>query len=599
MKKLIYAILASLLVIVPAVKAAQTAQTRMLIPLYIFPTTAAYAPVVNANGAGNIDVILNPANGVGASRSTAYVNAMTQLKAGNVGVYGYVYTSYSARAAAAVKSEIDNWQLWYGVDGIFLDEAANTSVAVGYYTDLYNYIHAKGMKVIINPSANTLEAYAGISDSIVVYENTPSASLAVPTWSGNYPSSQFGALQYAASVDQMRAFVANAKAKNVGYVFITSDILPNPWDTLPSYLAEEAALLAGGVAQPTNTASPLPNITLTSTQVAGQVTRFAVIGDYGSHDANELGVANLVKSWNPDFIITTGDNNYESGAASTIDINIGQYYHDYIGNYHGAYGAGSVENRFFPSLGNHDHVAANAQPYIDYFTLPGNEYYYDYVRGDIHFFVLDHYMFGGTSQTGETALWLKAGLAASTSRWNIVYFHAAPYTSGIGNSSYLPMRWPFAAWGADVVMAGHEHSYERLTEDGITYFVNGAGGRALYGMGAPIAGSQVRWNSEQGAMLVESQNGSISFMFITKSGRIVDNYTLGTPITSTPVTSVPTSTFTTIPPSATASQTPVPTTVTPSQTVLPPSATLTPTVPTGTAVCVPALDVWVCNRDPR
>src|SRR2546426_179663 len=69
--------------------------------------------------------------------------------------------------------------------------------------------------------------------------------------------------------------------------------------------------------------------------------RFAVIGDYGYAGQAELDVANLVRSWNPNFIITTGDNNYESGSASTIDQNIGQYYHSFIFPYVGKYGAGS------------------------------------------------------------------------------------------------------------------------------------------------------------------------------------------------------------------------------------------------------------------
>ena len=46
---------------------------------------------------------------------------------------------------------------------------------------------------------------------------------------------------------------------------------------------------------------------------------FAVIGDYGLASQNEADVANLVKSWNPDFIVTTGDNNYPDGAAWSID----------------------------------------------------------------------------------------------------------------------------------------------------------------------------------------------------------------------------------------------------------------------------------------
>ena len=59
--------------------------------------------------------------------------------------------------------------------------------------------------------------------------------------------------------------------------------------------------------------------------------RFAVIGDYGIAGQPEADVAALVQSWNPDIVITTGDNNYPNGEASTIDANIGQYYHQFIG----------------------------------------------------------------------------------------------------------------------------------------------------------------------------------------------------------------------------------------------------------------------------
>ena len=92
--------------------------------------------------------------------------------------------------------------------------------------------------------------------------------------------------------------------------------------------------------------------------------RFAVIGDYGYAGTNEHDVANLVASWNPEFVITTGDNNYESGASTTIDANIGQYYHSFISPYTGSYGSGDTVNRFFPCLGNHDWVASGATPYL-------------------------------------------------------------------------------------------------------------------------------------------------------------------------------------------------------------------------------------------
>src|SRR5689334_21114370 len=82
---------------------------------------------------------------------------------------------------------------------------------------------------------------------------------------------------------------------------------------------------------------------------------FAVIGDYGSAVYPEEGqVAAMVHSWNPDFIITVGDNNYEDGFAADIDNNIGQYYHDFIFPYTGSYGQGATTNKFWPLLGNHD-----------------------------------------------------------------------------------------------------------------------------------------------------------------------------------------------------------------------------------------------------
>ena len=101
--------------------------------------------------------------------------------------------------------------------------------------------------------------------------------------------------------------------------------------------------------------------------------RFAIIGDYGADNANELAVANLVKTnFQPSFIVTVGDNNYLG--ASQIDRAIGKYYHEFIGNYAGTYGAGASSNRFFPALGNHDWDGATGySAYLNYFTLPGNE----------------------------------------------------------------------------------------------------------------------------------------------------------------------------------------------------------------------------------
>jgi tartrate-resistant acid phosphatase type 5 len=259
--------------------------------------------------------------------------------------------------------------------------------------------------------------------------------------------------------------------------------------------------------------------------------RFAVIGDFGQAGSNELGVANLVKSWSPDLVITTGDNNYPDGTAATIDANIGQYYSSFIYPYFGDHGDGSPTgtNRFFPSLGNHDTKTGGGQPYLDYFTLSGNERYYDFVRGPVHFFAINSNFSeqDGRSSSSKQALWLKDGLAASDSPWKIVYFHHPPYSSS-NHGSDAALQWPFKEWGASAVLTGHDHVYERVIRDGFPYMVNGLGGKSKYSTGSPVAGSVVRYNSDYGAQLVTATETSLTFKFYTRTGVLVDSYTLTT-----------------------------------------------------------------------
>jgi tartrate-resistant acid phosphatase type 5 len=256
-------------------------------------------------------------------------------------------------------------------------------------------------------------------------------------------------------------------------------------------------------------------------------TQFAIIGDYGDDSNNQWHVTELLYDWDVDFIVTVGDNNYPAGSVTTIDENIGQYYSDYIGNYHGMYGEGSVENRFFPVLGNHDWRTDTAQAYLDYFTLPGNERYYDFVQGSVHFFMLDsdYDEPDGVTADSVQAQWLQAGLAASTTPFQLVFMHHPPYTSG-HNGSTEDLRWAFAAWGADAVFAGHDHNYERLVIDGIPYIVNGLGGHSISGFNSILPSSQAQYNCDYGAMRVIANATSVTMQFVTFEGDVVDSYTL-------------------------------------------------------------------------
>ena len=282
---------------------------------------------------------------------------------------------------------------------------------------------------------------------------------------------------------------------------------------------------------PLPTAADIPDIeataTLTPTIPPLPLTRLAVIGDFGLAGQAEADVAALVKSWEPELIITTGDNNYPDGEAETIDANIGQYYQAFIYPYQGGYGPGAEVNRFFPTLGNHDWTTNKAQAHFDYFELPNNERYYDFVWGSVHFFAVDSDSRepDGVGRSSIQAEWLKQQLAASSAPWKIVYMHQPPYSSS-SDGSIDWAQWPYQAWGADLVIAGHSHVYERLLIDGFPYFVNGLGGGPIYAFDQPVPGSQVRFNADYGAMLVEATPEKITLQFITRGFEVIDTYSI-------------------------------------------------------------------------
>lgn len=296
---------------------------------------------------------------------------------------------------------------------------------------------------------------------------------------------------------------------------LPSETAPEPTQSLPEPTYTPIPVL------PTETPQASPTFT---PEIA---VRFAVIGDYGSGDENARQVAELVKSWQPDFILTTGDNNYPDGSRATIDHRIGQFYHEYIHPYRGSYGKGADQNRFFPTLGNHDWMSEAAQPYFDYFELPNNERYYDFTWGAGHFFALDSDSNepDGVGRSTHQAQWLQERLLASTLPWQIVFMHHPPYSSG-KRGPVDWMRWPFREWGVDAVLCGHDHYYERLVVDGLVYFINGAGGGGLYSFGEIAEGSQKRFNAAYGAMLVTMDTDRIVFEFYTVGSVLIDRYEL-------------------------------------------------------------------------
>ena len=245
--------------------------------------------------------------------------------------------------------------------------------------------------------------------------------------------------------------------------------------------------------------------------------RFAVFGDFGNAEqSGEQAVAALVNSWNVDFILTTGDNSYDS---VPYDQAVGQQYSNYIGDYVGSYGAGSSLNRFFPTLGNHDYAEIGVQNYLNYFTLPDNERYYDFQIGSIHFFALDS---NSSTPDGRTAnsvqgQWYQAAAAESQSTFNITYFHHAPYlATGDGT---VELQWDFEGADADVVFTGHVHDVFRINRDAdgdgvqLPYITSGLGGE----------------ETDLGATLVTVFNNWLLIETYTPTGTLLDRYIVDAP----------------------------------------------------------------------
>jgi len=273
---------------------------------------------------------------------------------------------------------------------------------------------------------------------------------------------------------------------------------------------------------------------------AAQLT-IGIIGDYGAAYAggasfsNEQAVANLVKSWNPNFIITTGDNNYPNGEASNIDTNIGQFFHEFIYPYVGTFGAGATSKRFWPSIGNHEWPNGVYQlvSYLDYFTLPGNERYYNYREGPLEIFavVSDQQEPDGALPVSTQSLWLSNALAVSTAPWRVVYFHESPYSSGSAHGSYTHqadnMLWPFTAWGASAIFAGHNHHYERILTNGLNYITIGLGGDRIDTFHLPLlAGSLAQYNATYGAGQLTVTETNLLFQFINTTNKVIDSFVL-------------------------------------------------------------------------
>ena len=254
---------------------------------------------------------------------------------------------------------------------------------------------------------------------------------------------------------------------------------------------------------------------------------FAHMGNYATNSGTEEQISQLVRSWLPKFLTASGQNT----VTGSYDADVGQYFHDFIFPYSGTYGDGAAMNMFWPAPGFKDWEVPpnNLAGFTAFFKLPVNERYYELVRGDVHFFFLDtdsREADGITSGSVQGA-WLQAKLALSTSVWKVVVMSKPPFSSGATTGSTADLQWPFETWGANLVIAGEAGLYERITVGGISYIVNGLGGSSTEAIEAiPVAGSEIQYNEEYGALKFTSSSSALTVEFWNRYGYLIDTLEL-------------------------------------------------------------------------
>jgi hypothetical protein len=212
-----------------------------IVPLYSDPTDPSWQAIAMAaamHPTVTVRAIINPDSGPGTAKDPDYVSGIPPLAAAGIVVLGYVATTNGTKPTASVHGEIDKYQSWYtGIRGIFFDEMSNVAGHEAYYAELTQYAKGLGYQVTVgNPGTDTLPSYVGTVDTILIYESAGVPTLAsLGGWYAQHDKSNFGVIPYGvATLDT--AFVAGARA-DVGFIYLTSDTLPNPWDTLSPYFS--------------------------------------------------------------------------------------------------------------------------------------------------------------------------------------------------------------------------------------------------------------------------------------------------------------------------------------------------------------------------
>jgi acid phosphatase type 7 len=235
----------------------------------------------------------------------------------------------------------------------------------------------------------------------------------------------------------------------------------------------------------------------------------------------------------PGTVFTLGDNAYEDGSVL-------QFRNCYEPTW------GREKSRTRPAPGNHEYHSRGAKPYFDYFGASAGEPgkgYYSYDLGAWHIIVLNSecVYVGGCQEGSAQEVWLRSDLQAHPAKCTLAYWHRPLFSSVLpnkGDRSYLPFWKDLYAAGAEIVLNGHDHHYERFVPQdpdgrpdpahGIREFVVGTGGRSHDPFGPSLLNSEVREAATFGVLKLVLHANSYDWTFIPVAGRTFHDQGSGT-----------------------------------------------------------------------
>jgi hypothetical protein len=242
--------------------------------------------------------------------------------------------------------------------------------------------------------------------------------------------------------------------------------------------------------------------------------RFAIIGDTGSGSAEQQEVADMMSRYRQtfdfEFVLMLGDNLYGGESPKDYRKKFEDVYKKLL----------DAKIKFYAALGNHD--TSNQRFYND-FNMNGNEYY-RFKKGDVAFYSLNsNYM------DKRQVKWLEDELSKDTSKWKICFLHHPPYSSGKKHGSDTELREVvepiFLKYGVNIVLAGHEHFYERIKpQKGIYYIISGGGGKLR--PGDVVKSSRLTekaFDRDLHFILVEIVDDELHLQVISRAGKTIDS----------------------------------------------------------------------------